>query len=66
MHIHPDILEREKLLCSLLNMRKKPNKKERSLIISGIYIFHSNSFFIMIDFFFFFFFRFVMVFKILK
>lgn len=39
MHIHPDVLEREKLLCSLLNMRKKPNKKERSLIIGGTYIF---------------------------
>lgn len=36
MHIHPDVLEREKLLCALLNMRKKPNKKERSSIIGGI------------------------------
>lgn len=37
MHIHPDILEREKILYSLLNMRKKPNKKERSSIIGGMY-----------------------------
>lgn len=37
MHIHPDIMEREKLLYSLFNMRKKPNKKERSSIIGGIY-----------------------------
>lgn len=36
MHIHPDALEREKLLCSILNMKKKPNKKERSSIIGGI------------------------------
>jgi len=35
MHIHPDITEREKLLCSLFNMKKKPNKKERALIIGG-------------------------------
>lgn len=35
MHIHPDITEREKLLCSLFNMKKKPNKKDRSLIIGG-------------------------------
>jgi len=35
MHIHPDITEREKLLCSLFNMKKKPNKKERILIIGG-------------------------------
>jgi len=37
MHIHPDILERDNILHSLFNMRKKPNKKERSSIIGGIY-----------------------------
>jgi len=37
MHIHPDILEREKILFSLFNMRKKPNKKERSSIIGGMF-----------------------------
>ncbi|XP_050427813.1 RAB11-binding protein RELCH homolog isoform X2 [Adelges cooleyi] len=36
MHIHPDEDEVEKLLCSLLNMKKKPSKKERSLIIGGL------------------------------
>lgn len=36
MHIHPDILEREKVLYSLFNMKKKPNKKERSSIIGGM------------------------------
>jgi len=36
MHIHPDILEREKILYSLFNMRKKPNKKERNSIIGGM------------------------------
>lgn len=38
MHIHPDATEREKILSSLFNIRKKPNKRERSLIIGGIYI----------------------------
>lgn len=37
MHIHPDATEREKILSSLFSMRKKPNKRERSLIIGGIY-----------------------------
>lgn len=36
MHIHPDVTEREKLCCSLFNMKKKPNKKERASIIGGI------------------------------
>jgi len=36
MHVHPDILEREKILNSLFNMRKKPNKKERNSIIGGM------------------------------
>lgn len=45
MHIHPDVTEREKLLCSLFNMRKKPNKKERASIIGGIHKYiHSNHF----------------------
>lgn len=35
MHIHPDATEREELLCSLFNMKKKPNKKERTSIIGG-------------------------------
>lgn len=35
MHIHPDVTEREKLLSSLFNMRRKPNKKERTIIIGG-------------------------------
>ncbi|XP_022161286.1 lisH domain and HEAT repeat-containing protein KIAA1468-like isoform X1 [Myzus persicae] len=45
MHIHPDVLEREKILYSLFNMRKKPNKKERSSIIGGLswFLKYSNS-----------------------
>jgi hypothetical protein len=38
MHIHPDASEREKLLYSLFNMRKKPSKKERNFIIGGSYV----------------------------
>lgn len=37
MHIHPDESERQKLLFSLFNMRKKPSKKERNSIIGGSY-----------------------------
>lgn len=37
MHIHPDATEREKLLSSIFNMKKKPNKKERRSIIGGIF-----------------------------
>jgi len=44
MHIHPDIIEREKILNSLFNMRKKPNKKERSSIIGGIYPYFNSLF----------------------
>lgn len=45
MHIHPDATERDNLLCSLFNMKKKPNKKERSLIIGGLswFLKYSNS-----------------------
>lgn len=44
MHIHPDATEREKLLCSLFCMKKKPNKKERTSIIGGIFN-HAYQFF---------------------
>lgn len=64
MHIHPDASEREKLLCSLFNMRKKPSKKERNSIIGGI-----NNFPIIFLFFIYnvlFSLRFILVFKIFK
>lgn len=41
MHIHPDATEREKLLSSLFNMKKKPNKKERRSLIGGIFEIHN-------------------------
>lgn len=42
MHIHPDATEKEELLYSLFNMRKKPNKKERNAIIGGFLSTHSH------------------------
>ncbi|XP_050533582.1 RAB11-binding protein RELCH-like isoform X2 [Daktulosphaira vitifoliae] len=47
MHIHPDENEKEKLLCSMLNLKKKPSKKERSSIIQGLswFIKYSQNYF---------------------